>query len=155
MTIDGKCGEKSWQFAFRSPPFEDARGSINPHAELRATADDQNLYVEVYVADIDMESKGDVVKLDVGPVHVDLGPKGATAPPGVRTAVDSDDTVDNPTDNDEEWVNEIAIPWSMLGGHEVAVRAFRVDVGREGPPHAMAWPARGPALLRYESKPRS
>jgi hypothetical protein len=151
ITIDGKCGEKSWQFAFRSPPFEDATGGINPHAELRATADDANLYLEIYVADVDIESRGDIVKLDVGPLHVDLGPKGAVAPPGVRTAVDCDDTVDNPKDNDEEWVNEVAVPWALLGSHEVAVRALRIDAGRGGPPHAMAWPRSAPMLLKFDA----
>jgi len=152
ITIDGKCGEKSWQTAFRSPAFIDAQGRRNPSTQLRATADDENLYIEVYVADIDIESKGDVVRLDVGPVHVELTPKGATAPAGVRTAVDTDDTIDNPTDDDEEWVNEVAIPWSLLGSHDVLVRAFRIDVGRVGPPHGLAWPRSAPALLKFDPK---
>jgi hypothetical protein len=152
IIIDGKCGEKSWQISFRSPTFIDAQGRRNPTTQLRATADDENLYIEVYVADIDLESKGDVVKLDVGPVHVELTPKGATAPAGVRTAVDTDDTVDNPNDDDEEWTNEVAIPWSLLGSHEVAVRALRIDVGRNKPAHALAWPPSAPALLRFDPK---
>jgi hypothetical protein len=152
IQIDGQCREESWQFAFRSPPFEDANRNINPHAELRATADDDNLYVEVYVADIDIESKGDIVKLEVGPLHFDLMPRGTTAPAGVRTAIDCDDTIDNPGDNDEEWVYELAIPWSMLGTREVPIRALRIDVGRGGPPHAMAWPRSEPTVLRFDSK---
>jgi len=150
ITIDGKCGERSWQHAFRSPAFEDADGGINPHAELRATADEENLYFEVYVGDIDIESNGDVVNLDVGPVHIELRPKSASAPAGVRTAVDCDDTIDDPKHMDEEWVNEVAIPWSLLGTHEVSVRAARVDVGANQAPHAMAWPRNAPALLRFD-----
>jgi hypothetical protein len=152
VTIDGKCGERSWQNAFRSPVFEDAQGHTAPHTELRATADDDFLYIEVFVSDIDIESKCDIVKLDVGPVHVDLMPTGAQAPAGVRTAVDVDDTVDNPKDKDEEWVNEVAIPWSLLGGHDVPVRALRIDVGHGESPHGLAWPRTAPALLRFDPK---
>ncbi len=152
IVIDGKCGEKSWQTSFRSPTFIDAHGQRNPTTQLRATADDENLYIEVYVADIDLQSKGDVVKLDVGPIHIELTPKGATAPAGIRAAVDTDDTVDNPNDDDEEWTNEVAIPWSLLPSHVVAVRALRIDVGRNKLPHALAWPRSAPALLRFVPK---
>ena len=152
VIIDGKGDERSWQSAFRSPVFQDTGGRAVPFTELRATADDQFLYLEVYVGDIDIESVGDVVKLDVGPVHVELTPKGATAPAGVRTAVDTEDTVDNPKDMDEEWVNEVAIPWSMLGSHEVPVRALRIDVGHGDRPHALAWPLAAPALLRFDAE---
>lgn len=152
IVIDGKCcAEQGWQDSFRSPLFEDSLGRTAPFTQLRAAADDDNLYVEVYVADIDIRSKGDVVKLTVGPLLVELTPKGAKAPPGVRTAVDTDDTIDDPTSKDEEWVNEVAIPWSLLGTHEVPVRAFRVDVGAGGPPHALAWPRNGPALFQFKA----
>jgi hypothetical protein len=150
IVVDGKCGEESWQTAFRSPSFIDAQGRRNPSAQLRATADNDNLYIEVYVADIDIESAGDVIKLDVGPVQVELTPKGAKAPPGVRTAVDTDDTIDNAKDDDEEWINELAIPWSLLKSYDVPVRVLRIDVGRNGPSHAMAWPRNGLALLRFD-----
>jgi hypothetical protein len=152
IVIDGKCDEPSWQLAFRSPSFIDAQGRRNPSTQLRATADADNLYIEVFVADVDVESHGDVVKLDAGPVHIEVTPKNVIAPAGVRSALDVDDTIDNPKDDDEEWVGELAIPWSLVGGHDVPVRALRIDVGRNGPPHALAWPRSAPTLLRFDPK---
>jgi hypothetical protein len=150
IAIDGKCcGDQGWRDSFESPLLQDSRGHTAPFTRLRATADDANLYLEVYVADADIRSHGDLVRLTVGPVVVELTPKGVHAPSGVRTAVDFDDTVDDTRSNDEEWVNEVAIPWALLGSHEVPVRAFRVDVGVGGPPHALAWPRSGPALFRF------
>jgi hypothetical protein len=150
IAIDGKCcADPGWRDSFESPLLEDSRGHTAPFTRLRATADDANLYIEVYVADADMRSQGDRVRLTVGPVVVELTPKGAQAPPGVRSAVDTDDVIDDAQSNDEEWVNEVAIPWARLGSHEVPVRAFRVDVGVGGPPHALAWPRSGPALFRF------
>lgn len=154
IKIDGKCGDESWRYAFRSPPFVDSHGHATPHGELRATADDENLYLEVYAADVDIRSHGDVVKLDVGSIHVELTPVGATAPAGVRTAVDTDDLIDDAKGNDEEWVNEVAIPWSLLGSHDVPVRAFRIDVGHNEPPHGMAWPRYAPAMLSFRPDAR-
>jgi hypothetical protein len=150
IAIDGKsCADLGWRDSFESPLFQDSRGHTAPFTRLRAAADEDNLYVEVYVADADIRSQGDLVRLTLGPVVVELTPKGVRAPPGVRSAVDTDDTIDNARSNDEEWVNEVAIPWALLGSHEVSVRAFRVDVGVGGPPHALAWPRSGPALFRF------
>jgi hypothetical protein len=150
ITIDGKCcADPGWRESFESPLFQDSRGHTAPFTRLRAAADDVNLYVEVYVADADVRSQGDLVRLTVGPVVVELTPKGGRAPPGVRTAVDTDDIIDDARSNDEEWVNEVAIPWALLGSREVPVRAFRVDVGVGGPPHALAWPPSGPAMFRF------
>ena len=149
IVIDGQCTEKSWKSAFLSPLFADSHGATAPFTKLLATADDDTLFLAVYVADIDIESKGDEVRLEVGPLHLVVTPKGGTAPPGVRLAVDTDDTIDDPRDYDEEWVSEIAIPWSLLGTREVPVRAMRVDVGHGEPPHAMAWPPFAKAVLRF------
>jgi hypothetical protein len=145
MVVDGKLLERSWPKAWRSPPFQDAKGSTAPHTELRVVADDANVYVALYVADVDIEASGDSVEVDVGAIHVVVTPRGGTAPPGVRVAADTDDAVDNPNDLDEEWTGEIAIPRSLLAPGEVLVRATRTDVGHQEQPHTLT--AR-PATLR-------
>ena len=147
IRVDGACSETSWRSAFRSPFFVDASGASAPLTELRATADDNFLYLEVYAADIDIETKGDQVQLEVGPLHLLLKPKEAVVPPGVKAVVDTDDTLDHPADHDEEWVSEIAIPRAMLDEKAIAVRALRTDVSRGKPAHALAWPRDGKALL--------
>lgn len=151
MTIDGHCREPSWRSAFRSPPFVDAAGDSSPYTELRAVADDTYLYVEVFVADHDIESAGDRIELSVGPLRLTLRPKGTVLPAGIQSGMETDDTIDNPSDLDEEWVNELAIPWSLLGSREVPVRALRIDATQGRPPHALAWPAASPALLRLKA----
>jgi hypothetical protein len=149
ITIDGQPKERSWRSAFRSPVFSDARGKTSPYTELRATADEETLYLEIYVADVDIESAGDKVQVEVGPLQVVVTPKGGSGPPGVRVATDTDDTIDKSDDLDEEWVSEVAIPWNLLHSHAVRVRAFRIDVGHGEPPHALAWPPKAAALLLF------
>jgi hypothetical protein len=149
--IDGHLREASWQTgkAFKSPLFADGLGKSAPYTELRATADDNYLYIELYIADLDIESQSDRVDLTVGPLKLVIKPKDSILPPGVKLGLDIDDSIDRPEELDEEWVPEIAIPWALLGSHEVQVRAFRIDGSRGIPPHALAWPPSGPALFRF------
>jgi hypothetical protein len=151
IVIDGHSREGSWQTgkAYKSPLFSDAQGTSAPYTELRAVADDEYLYIELYVGDLDIESASDRVDLTVGPLKLVIKPKESILPPGVKLGLDIDDTIDRPEDFDEEWVPEIAIPWSLLGSRAVLVRAFRIDGSKGKPPHAMAWPPAGPALFRF------
>ncbi len=147
IQIDGELGEDAWHAAFKSRPFEDARKVDRPFTELRAAADAATLYLAVYAADLDLRSDGDRIEVDVGPLHLTLTPAGGTAPQGVLRATDLDGTLDSPRDDDEEWVSEVAIPRRLLPAGPIRVRALRIDAGREGRPHALAWPREGHAEL--------
>jgi hypothetical protein len=147
ITVDGKPDEKSWKPAFRSPLFVDAHGHTTPFTQLFATADDDALYLVIYVGDADVRSR-DEMRVDVGPLRIVATPRGATAPSGVTVAVDTDATIDDPNHDDEEWIAEARIPWTLLGTRAPAVRAFRMDVGKQEP-HALAWPPDGRAILRF------
>lgn len=147
ITVNGLLDEPAWPKAAHSPPFEDATGRQAPFADLSAMADDDALYLSVYVADEDLRSDGDTVTLDVGPLHLVLGPKGCQVPAGVQVGTDLDGEVDDPAQDDEEWVSEIRIPRALLPSNEVSLRVVRVDAGRAGRPHALAWPRAAPAIL--------
>jgi hypothetical protein len=150
IVIDGEGVERSWHNAFRSPPFKDSIGRISPHTELRAVADDDNLYLLVYVGDIDIRSQGDEVTVDVGSLRVVFTPTGGRGPEGVRVTGHTDDTIDKPSSLDEEWIGEAAIPWMLLGTRSPTVHAVRVDVGHDRPVHELAWPAGPPAILQFD-----
>jgi hypothetical protein len=143
ITLDGSCREKSWQSAFHSRPFADAKDSTTPHTDLRALADDSNLYLALDVADVDIEPAGDRVQLDIGLIHVVATPQGGTGPVGVKIAS---------TSRDKAWTSEVAVPWSLLKRRTVPMRALRFDVNAGAPVHTLAWPDDGPGLLRFADK---
>jgi hypothetical protein len=149
IVADGNLEEPSWPRAFRSAPFEDEQGGTTPHTELRATADDEALYLLIYVADDDLQSSGDRVRLEVGDLRFEFTPSQTVAPAGVQVGRDLDGTLDNPKDDDEEWITEIALPWALLRATEPAIRVVRTDVGRGHAPRTLVWPRRERAVLRF------
>ena len=165
ITIDGRLEEPDWQRAWRSPVLEDSRGRSAPYADVRLMGDDEKLYVAVYVADDDLRTRpregdlsgaGDEVRLSVGPLRIVLTPGGAGLTDGVQAAMDVDGTVDRSDDMDEEWVTELSIPWSAIGGQTartqgVRLRALRLDAWK-GPERALAWPRADPALLQLAAR---
>jgi hypothetical protein len=56
---------------------------------------------------------------------------------GTRVACDTDGTIDDPRDDDEEWVVELAVPLASLGPivttGNVPITIERIDVGGKGP----------------------
>lgn len=161
IVIDGEAEEETWPNAWRSPPFEDAKGRHSPHTELRLAGDDEKLYVLVYVADEDLRTTaraddprgtGDRVRLSLGPLTIVLSPGGAALTGGVKAAMDVDGTVDDGDDDDEEWVTEVSVPWTAVGGDQardegVLVRAVRLDAPRGERERALAWPREAPAKV--------
>ncbi len=146
VVVDGASDDSAWPRAARSKAFEDARGRVAPHAELRFTSTDEGLYVLAYVADEKLESANDELLIQVGGLSVPLRPGRPCEVPGVNVAMSYDGTVDTPGDEDEEWASELLIPWKTLGAatppKSLEIRATRLD-GR----HAMAWPREGRAKL--------
>ena len=58
---------------------------------------------------------------------------------GLKVAVDTDGTINNPKDEDEEWVVESATPLRSIGlkgvpGERVAIEITRCDIPRAGGP---------------------
>ncbi len=122
----------------------DGVAAARPFSEARVLWDETNLYVALYAADEDIRVAnvppdgpvwtGDAFRLlftraDGSVRAIDVGPSGtitdAAAEPGqpldyawqsaAKAAVDLDGTANDPSDQDEEWVVEMAIPMSALG----------------------------------------
>jgi hypothetical protein len=155
-----------WAVSFHGPPFLDASGFPRPHTHLQFMADEKNLYVGYYAADQDLRTVprpgdsrgalGDRFTLHVGSLEVVLNPKGAVqVPPGVEVTTRVDGSVDRSSNDDEEWVAEIVIPWSQLGPgarqEGLRFRALRTDAPKRAPERALAWPRQGFGLLTFDS----
>jgi len=143
ITCDGETNEEDWiTIAARTGAFVDAvsqRPSI-PHSEARFLWDDKAFYLLLYAAHIDIRACGgasgpepgdDVFFFSVvtdggvelnavfsasgavwGVVRRDGQPEQKWKPSAL--GVESDGTLNDPEDDDEEWVVEAAIPWDIL-----------------------------------------
>lgn len=166
IVIDGEFEDEAWHEPALSGAFLDAEGAAaRPHSELRLAWDDSGLYLALYAADENIEEKDPVpdgplwkadafhlvFEVDGEERQLDIAPHGAVTDgvrrgggpvdyawqSGVRVGSDVDGTVNDRTDDDEEWVEEVHVPWAALGvagkvGDHVTVRASRCDVPKSG-----------------------
>lgn len=169
VEVDGELEEADWRAAETTGPFPDERapGAVVAHTEARAVWDDAALTVALYSADEDL---GDDDHVDVSVQAADGGSIDWEVPPtararcrrggaacgaqtGVRAAADVDGTMNDASDDDEEWAVELAVPWSVLGfsspPERVEVQLGRVDRVKGGASRRQAWPG----VLRLE-RPR-
>ncbi len=147
IRIDGEWDEPDWAKRALRGQFRGDDGQLaRPSSEIRLLHDDTSVIVALYAADENIETR-DAFDLAIGPLslHVDATAKLTPAIPGVRAAVDYDEgTLDNPNDDDEEWVVELAIPIEATGMTRDAtrpVRASRCDVPKDGKRRCGAWSA--------------
>jgi hypothetical protein len=107
LNIDGKLDELEWH----KTPNTGALAAVTPkeivaHTEVRALYDDKALYIGWYAADEDI-GKTDVLTAELNGKIFETRPS--------SPHVDSDGTLDDPSDDDEEWTAELVVPWSELG----------------------------------------
>jgi hypothetical protein len=107
LNIDGKLDELEWH----QTPNTGALRAVTPkevvtHTEVRALYDDTALYIGWYAADEDI-GKTDVLIAELNGKTFEVRPS--------SPHVDSDGTLDDPSDDDEEWTAELVVPWSELG----------------------------------------
>ncbi len=173
--INGELHEEGWLRTARTPPLvDDAEPhTIVPHSEVRALWDDDALYLSFYAADEDLratdfvgtalDSPGGLLELEISPggtltcrqaTHVvDCGTLA-----GVHAAADTDGTIDDPRDDDEEWTVELVIPWRVLGlarpPHDLPIAFARRDQPKQAPLRHLVWtpgcPAGKQGTLRLE-----
>ena len=93
--IDGKLDEPVWRRAPSTGAF--AGQGVVAHTELRASWDAQALYLALYAADEDIGKEDEI--------SVTIGERTWNVIPGTA-GVDSDGTIDDPSDDDEEWTAE-------------------------------------------------
>jgi hypothetical protein len=151
--IDGELDELSWTKAARTGAFRDAAGApAAPYSDARFLHDRDTLYVGLYAADENVASDRDAFDVKLGAASLVFGPRGVrgAGASSVRAAVDSDGTIDDPRDDDEEWVVEAAIPLASIGdpsqSDAIDVAISRCDTPKSGDTGCGAW--RGRLVLR-------
>lgn len=145
-----------------------------PSSEARLLWDARNLYLVLYAGDEDIEARDtphdgpvwldDSFSILLAPpgqgvtYTIDVSARGAvtdarrgragapdaTWESGIRVGLDRDGTISDPSDDDEEWIVEAALPWASLGvtpaaGMEIGLALRRCDVPRGGKRTCAAW----------------
>lgn len=156
LVLDGELEEESWRSSGRTGAFV-APGSTEqarPYSDARMLRDAEHLHIALYAADQD-EKKGDAFLLafldarDGSTLLLSIGVdkvvrekkvvNGVEQPwtSGVQFGVDADGTLDDPSDEDEEWIVEASIPLASLGA-TVATRELRASFARCDTPKGSA-----------------
>jgi hypothetical protein len=160
LGIDGHLDEGAWvRGAARTGVFTGTDGQPGrPHSEARMLWGEHALYLALYAADRDIRAakvpadaplwtSGDTFQLVFftadGERHIDLSPEGKvtdarntdfTWQSGLTAGTDTDGTINDPSDEDEEWILELAIPLEALTlrgnpGERVGLSIRRCDIG--------------------------
>lgn len=154
MHMDGELDEMAWRTPARAGSFAGDDGSIaSPYSDARFLRDDHQLYVALYAADENIQSSDHfTVTFGSGAKRVTLqfAPNGSVQPvlAGVYAAADLDGSLDDPSNDDEEWVIEATIPLRVLPFRSDGTLPFeisRCDRTKDGSTHCGS--TRG-ALLR-------
>jgi hypothetical protein len=159
ITLDGELSETSWGAAQSSGAWRNVTDGTpsSPHTELRALSTPEALLLGLYAADQDV-GKDDAISVRLwtatgGPLTVEVTPTGelrcpraspgCALPEGATLAVDLDGTPNNPSDEDEEWVVELRIPWKSLGyatrPEQLLLNAWRRDQPKGAAPRTVGW----------------
>jgi len=159
ITIDGHLDEAGWtKRAFRGAFVGKDGAPARPYADMRLAWDESNLYVALYAGDRDVRASdakhdgplwlgGDEFRLafvladgsraviEVSPSCVVTDARGKKLDyaweSNAKVACDLDGTLNDPSDEDEEWVVEMAIPLASIG-KTFSLGARRCDTARDG-----------------------
>jgi len=146
IAIDGELHEPDWNTLARFAVFTADGAEARPYSQLRLLRDDRTLYLGLYAADQDIRSS-DAFELALGALAFAIDPRGRITPPiaGARVAADVDETLDDASDDDEEWVIEAAIPLAAIPAGTTTIHAARCDTPKDGRRRCGAWD--GPLVL--------
>jgi hypothetical protein len=145
IQIDGEWDEPDWAKTARRAQLLGGDGQLaRPSSEVRFLRDDKDLLLALYGADENIESR-DAFDVTIGTVALHVAATGQVTPtvPGLRAKSGFDEgTLDNPKDDDEEWVVEVAVPLGAVGlepGVHRDVRVARCAVPKEGVKRGAWW----------------
>jgi len=148
IRCDGEMDEAAWRSPARTGAFLDERGNAAaPYSEARFVRDAEHLYVGLYAADQDIRSDRDAFVLKLGTTTYEITPRGEVRPPvtGLAIGTDADGTVDDGSDDDEEWAIEAAFPLAAVPvapDGTVDVELGRCDVPHDGIRRCGSWKGR-------------
>jgi hypothetical protein len=157
--VDGELDDAAWnESAARTGAFVTGADVARPYSDARLAWRDGVLYVALYAADEDIVAPtmthdaplwtGDsfhlVFRRGALERSIDVSPRGvmtdgerngggnfdARWESRARIAVDSDGTVDDSKDEDEEWIVEMAIPLKELGLADAAGERIGLEISR-------------------------
>ena len=139
IVLDGELVDPGWTRDARTGPFITKAGArAFPHSEARITWDEERLYLGLFAADEDIRAADhfDVTiqrpgKPDARFVHSPTSP-----------GAEADGTIDDASDDDEEWGVEAGIPLAELGvgrGDAFTVRIERCDRPKGSPVICAGW----------------
>lgn len=145
---DGELDELAWRTPARTGAFVAADGrQAAPYSDARFLRDDRYLYVALYAADEDIRAS-DAFVLELASargkrtLRFTAGGTLAPALAGGHIAIDVDGSVDDPSNDDEEWVVEAAVPLSAIpfaADGSVHARITRCDTTKDQVRHCGAW----------------
>jgi hypothetical protein len=144
IKIDGEWDEPDWsKRALRGQFLGDDGQLSRPSSEIRLLHDAGHVYVGLYAADDNIQSTDAfVVKLGGHQWTVYATGKSDPAVEAGALAIDKDGTLDDPSNHDEEWIVELALPIAATGiaaTGPTAVAASRCDTPLEQPQRCTAW----------------
>jgi hypothetical protein len=148
IKIDGELDEATWTTA----PARTGAFVGKPYSDARMVSDDATLYLALYAADEDIETRDDAFRLffDVNgkTSELDVSPKCVVTDHGWSNALvacDVDGTINDSSDMDEEWVVEMALPLASIGiGHDepFGLRIERCDTPKNERRSCTSWSQR-------------
>lgn len=160
IVIDGEFEDAAWSAdVARTGAFQSNGVVSRPYTDMRATYGDGKLFLLLYAADEDIQVSpnatpdsplyradafqlvfhtpdGDrLIDVSAAGVITDAHRVGKGVPDyswssGAEVAIDKDGTPNDPSDQDEEWVVEMAIPLASIGLHGVPGERVDAEVRR-------------------------
>lgn len=138
IALDGELEEAAWKNAARTRAFVDEHGApARPFSEARFLHDASALYLALYAADENIVAHDDAFSIELGDAKIDVDAAGTTHwNGGMRVGIDCDGTIDDPSDDDEEWVVEAAVPLASIAaaksGALLPIKLSRCDTVKSG-----------------------
>lgn len=155
IVLDGETGDLGWQTVARTDTFLTMRGQpARPYSDARFTWGEGKLWVLLYAADEDIRSDTDSFHVEINGHAFEVNPLGKVTG-NAQAAHDLDGTIDDPKDNDEEWVIELAVPFDAIGiegkpGERISFSAHRCDTPHGSTRTCAQWGEAKPAVLVLE-----
>ncbi len=143
IKLDGELDEPDWSGrTLRHVLVADDHKPARPYSEAFLLHDDRYVYLGLYAADEDIRT-GEYFDVRLGGLAFHADATGVVTPNlvGIRTSIDRDGTLDDPSNDDEEWVLELAIPLAAtgLGANEKALMISRCDTPKDRIRRCGAW----------------